>query len=235
VADQVDELYTLPLEEFTTARNELAKRLRDPEIRKLKKPSVSAWAANQLARRREVDVRRLLRAGERLERAQRGLVGGGDQREFSEAQSEERDAVRRLRSEAAEILREAGHPASDATLERLAGTLRAAAGTEEGRSTLREGRLTDDLEPLGFAAVEGLAPRVRGRRSRPRAAAAPPPNRRLEKARAELDAARGEAKATAEASKDADRAAETARRAAERARERLERLEARVQELSRRA
>jgi hypothetical protein len=233
VVDSVDELYALPLEEFTAARNELAKRLGDPEIRKLKKPSVSAWAANQLARRREVDVRRLLRAGERLERAQRGLVGGGDQREFGDAQREERDAVRRLRSEAAEILREGGHPASDATLERLASTLRAAAGTDEGRSTLRDGRLTEDLEPLGFAAVEGLVPRTRDRRARSTAAAKPRPNPRLEKARAELDEARAEADAAAKVSKEADREAEKARRAAERARARVERLEARVQELSR--
>jgi hypothetical protein len=232
VAESVDELYALPLEEFTNARNELATRLGDPEIRKLKKPSVSAWAANQLARRREVDVRRLLRAGERLEKAQRSLVRGGDQREFTEAQSEEREAVRRLRGEAAEILREAGHPASDATLERLAGTLRAAAGTDEGRSTLRDGRLTEDLEPLGFAAVEGLVPRARGRRAKPRPAAAPRPNPRLEKARAELEAARAEADAAAKASKEADRQAEIARRGAERARERVERLEARVNELS---
>jgi hypothetical protein len=234
VAESVDELYSLPLDEFTGARNELAKRLADPEIRKLKKPSVSAWAANQLARRREVDVRRLLRAGERLERAQRGLVGGGDQNEFAEAQREEREAVRRLRSEAADILRDEGHPASDATLERLAATLRAAAGTEEGRNMLREGRLTEDLEPLGFAAVEGLVPRARGRKRAPARVGAPAarPNPRLEKARAELTAARAEADAAEKASRHAEREAEAARRAAERARERVERLEARVQELS---
>jgi hypothetical protein len=232
VADSVDELYALPLEEFTSARNDLAKRLGDPDIRKLKKPSVSAWAANQLARRREVDVRRLLRAGERLEQAQRGLVGGGGQREFADAQSEERDAVRRLRSEAAEILREGGHPASDATLERLAGTLRAAAASKEGRSTLREGRLTEDLEPLGFGVFEGLVPQPRSGRARTRPAAAPRPNPRLEKARAELDAARAEADAAVKASKAAEREAEAARRAADRARERVERLEARVRDLS---
>ena len=167
MADEADDLYALPLEEFTQARNELAKRLEDPSIKELKKPSVSAWAANQLARKREVDVRRLLRAGERLEQAQRGIVGGGDQNAFAEAQQEERDAVRRLRSEAAKLLQESGHPASDATLERLASTLHAAAATEEGRTALRGGRLTEDLEPLGFGALQGVVPKSGGRRAAP--------------------------------------------------------------------
>jgi hypothetical protein len=233
MADEADDLYALPLDEFTRARNELAKRLKDPSIRELKKPSVSAWAANQLARKREVDVRRLLRAGERLEQAQRGIVGGGGQGAFAEAQQEERDAVRRLRGEAAQILQEAGHPASDATLERVAGTLHAAAATEDGRTALRSGRLTEDLEPLGFGAFQGLAPKTAGRRPRPRAAPAPRPNRQLEKARAELAAAREEAEATEKEAKNAEREADRARRAADRAADRLARLEARVKELRR--
>jgi hypothetical protein len=233
MAGEADDLYALPLEEFTRTRNELAKRLKDPSIRELKKPSVSAWAANQLARKREVDVRRLLRAGERLEQAQLGIVGGGNQGAFAEAQQEERDAVRRLRGEAAQILREAGHPASDATLERLAGTLHAAAATEEGRTALRSGRLTEDLEPLGFGAFQGVVPKTAGRRPRPRAAPAPRPSRQLEKARAELAAAREEAEATEKEAKNAEREADRARRAADRAAERVARLESRVNELRR--
>jgi Alanine-zipper, major outer membrane lipoprotein len=235
MAESVDDLYGLPLQEFTPSRNELAKRLGDPEIKKLKKPSVSAWAVNQLARKREVDVRRLLRAGERLEQAQRGLVGGGDQRAFAEAQREERDAVRRLRTEAAEILRDGGHPASDATLERLAATLHAGAATEDGRALLRDGRLTEDLEPLGFGAMVGVKPPPGGARERPKAAPEPRrPNRQLEKAKTELKAAQAEADAATKEAKQAEREADRARRAAERANERVERLQSRVEELTRR-
>jgi hypothetical protein len=233
MADEADDLYALPLEEFTQARNELAKRLKDPSIKELKKPSVSAWAANQLARKREVDVRRLLRAGERLEQAQRGIVGGGDQKAFAEAQQEERDAVRRLRSEAVNLLQESGHPASDATLERLASTLHAAAATEEGRTALRGGRLTEDLEPLGFGALQGVVPKAGGRRVAARPAPKPRPNRQLEKARAELAAAREEAEATEKEAKAAEREADRARRAADRAADRLAKLESRVKELRR--
>ena len=85
VADEVDRLYKLPLEEFTAARNDLAKQLGDASVKQLKKPTVPAWTVNQLARTREVDVRRLLRAGEQLEQAQKQAVEGGDQQAFERA------------------------------------------------------------------------------------------------------------------------------------------------------
>jgi hypothetical protein len=225
VADEVDRLYELPLAEFTTARNALAKELKDPEIRQLKKPSVPAWAVNQLARRREVDMRRLIRAGEALESSQREAVGGGDQKAFERARSDERQAVRKLRSEAAALLGADGHPASDANLERIARTLHAGAATEEGRTALREGRLTEELEPRGFEAFAGVTPappRKRGERARarPRRRADP----RLQKAREEAAEAR-------RAADEAGRAAEKAQREAERARQRAERLEERAEEL----
>ena len=54
---ELDELYGLPLEEFTKARNDLAARLRKAHqaeaaevVHSLKKPSVVAWSANRLAR-----------------------------------------------------------------------------------------------------------------------------------------------------------------------------------------
>ena len=55
--DEVDRLYGLPLEEFTPARNELAKRLRKDgrkaeaaRVGELAKPSLALWTVNQLAR-----------------------------------------------------------------------------------------------------------------------------------------------------------------------------------------
>jgi hypothetical protein len=228
MADELDRLYELPLGEFTSARNTLAKELRDPELRKLKKPSVAAWAVNQLARRREVDMRRLIRAGEKLASSQREAVGGGDAKAFERARRDERDAVRKLRSEAAELLRADGHPASDANLERVAKTLHAGAATEEGRTALREGRLTEELEPRGFEAFEGLtiAPRpARGRKTPERDDA------KLRKSREEAAEARRAADDANARAKEAESAAAKARREAERAVDRAERLEARAREL----
>jgi hypothetical protein len=224
VADEVDRLYELPLEEFTAARNELAKRLGDTSVKQLKKPTVPAWTVNQLARSREVDVRRLLRAGEQLEQAQKLAVEGGDQKAFERAREAERDALRRLRSQAADLLRAGGHPANDSTLERIASTLRAGAATEEGRGLLREGRLGEELEPQGFGALAGV------KRAAPRARKSPDKSR-ARKAHEDADAASAAAEAVAARARDAERELDELRRAAKRAAEKAERLRAKAEEL----
>ena len=58
---------------------------------------------------------------------------------------------------AAEVLEAAGRPATDATRDRIANTLRAAAATAEGREVLKAGRLTEELEQPGFEAFADLA------------------------------------------------------------------------------
>ena len=236
MADELDALYALPLEEFTAARNELAKRLGDPSIKQLQKPTVPAWAVNQLARRREVDVRRLLRAGEQLEEAQKDVVRGGEQKAFERARRDERDAVRRLRAEAAELLRAGGHAASDATLERVAKTLHAAAGSEDGRALLRDGRLTEELEPQGFEAFAALAgsisPRQRSR-SKPSREPSAADRRRAQKAREDAGEARREADLASVRLAEVERELEQARRAAQKAAEKAGSLEAKARELDR--
>ena len=58
-----DELYGLPLDEFTTTRNEHAKQARDAgdreladQIRAMSKPTQAAWLVNQLVRRHAEEV-----------------------------------------------------------------------------------------------------------------------------------------------------------------------------------
>ena len=221
----IEALYGLPLEAFTAARNELARELGDASIKQLKKPTVPAWAVNQLARGREVDVRRLLRAGEQLEQAQKAAVEGGDQRAFARARDAEREALRRLRSQAADLLRAGGHPATDATLERVTRTLHAGAVTEQGRALLREGQLSEELEPQGFGAFAGVKPAV------PRANKKTPDKRAARVARKEADAASKDADAAAAAVRDAEGELDRLRRAAERAATKAERLRAKADEL----
>jgi hypothetical protein len=69
---EVEDLYGLPLDQFTAARNALAKELRDPEIKKLRKPSASAWAVNQVVREQRGEAARFLDA------AARARAGAGD-------------------------------------------------------------------------------------------------------------------------------------------------------------
>ena len=157
MSDEVDALYALPLDEFTAARNALAKKLGSEEIRKLAKPSVPAWAVNQLARRERKRLGELLKSGEAL---QKQVLGGkAGPAALREAQQHERQLVRDLVQRAEGLLKDAGRPATAATLERISETLAAGAQTAEGREALRSGRLTEALEPAGFEALTGLTPR----------------------------------------------------------------------------
>jgi hypothetical protein len=157
----VDQLYGLPLDEFTRARDELARQVRQEgdatragEIKQLRKPSVPAWVVNQLARQRELDMQRLLRAGEQLAGAQVGAMRGESGDTFLEARRDEQRALEALAEGATEILAGAGRGA--AALDRVLATLRAGSLTEDGRALLKSGRLTEELEPPGFEALAGL-------------------------------------------------------------------------------
>jgi hypothetical protein len=160
---EIDELFALPLDDFTAARNALAQRLKKEgdaeaaeQVRALAKPNVAAWAVNQLARSEPDAVRGLLNVGARLRAAQEAALSGERSDALRSAQAEERDTVRDLTRRAEKILREAERAASGPTLERISATLRAAALSEPGRTLLREGRLTGDVEVSGFDALAGL-------------------------------------------------------------------------------
>ena len=158
-------MYGLPLGEFTSARNELAKRLAKEgdrvaaeSVRALAKPSVSVWAINQAARSDKDGVRALLEAGEGLRRAQAALLGqAGGGEALRGAQGTLNAATARLTQSARRALEQADKPAGQAQLDRIEGTLRAAAVSEPARGDLRNGRLTGELEPAGFDALAALA------------------------------------------------------------------------------
>ena len=243
VPDDVDaaleRLYGVPLEEFVSERKSIAAELRASGRReaaalvaRAAKPTVSAWAVNQLTRRNRPAVDELLAAGERLVREQaEALRGGGEA--FEQVQRDERASVRRLVDAAAKILDIAGRPPGSATRERIAATLRAAAVDEEGRELLAKGRLTRDLEPAGFdpiAAMAAMASRSGGAtRARPRqarrGAAAPRPTdgrEQLAHAREVMTAARERARERERASREAERDARAAEKAARVAEEEAE-------------
>jgi hypothetical protein len=182
---ELDDLYGGPLELFTSARNDLARRLRKAgqseaaeRIRALKKPSVPVWTVNQLARRHRKEVDALLAAGERMRRAQEKVFGGSGAEVLREATAAEREAIRRLTQRAQAVLREEGRSASHAVLERIASTLRAAAVDVDAARHLAVGRLSGELDAPGFAAVAELAPPPRATKRRSDATAAVQTRRR---------------------------------------------------------
>src|SRR5947208_1219971 len=160
---EVEGLYGLPLDEFTKARDALA-RARTKEqgkeagaaVKALRKPGVVAWALNQLARRQPEDVEALLEAGARVRRAQTATLEGGDPDELREAAKAEAGEVQALAGQAASILADAGRGGSAAHEERLAATLRAAAVDLEAGDLLRRGVLTAELSPAGFGFGVGI-------------------------------------------------------------------------------
>ena len=101
VDEELDRLYGLPLEEFTAARDDLSKRvraagLRDQadEIKALRKPPVSAWAVNQLARASTATTsRRSHRPASRLAKAQAEALSSGGRERFAAARDEHAAAL----------------------------------------------------------------------------------------------------------------------------------------------
>jgi hypothetical protein len=216
---ETDDLFGLPLEEFTAARNALAKT--QPEAKSIPKPTVPAWTVNQLARREPKLVRRLAESGEAQFRA---LQKSGSAQELRDAQVEERKAVAELVRKAAGVLEESGRSAAQPMLDRIAATLTAGAQTPEGREALTAGRLTEELEPAGFGALAGLGP-IEPRSSGDGAGekkARDDRRRRLREAQAEVKELDARAR---EAEREADRAeaaATKARAAATKARARAD-------------
>ena len=232
-----EDLYGLPLEEFTPARDALAKELRAAgrkdeaaEVKSLRKPTAAAWALNRAARDHPEAVERLRAAGADLRAAQQEAMSGdaGRMREASRVLSDEIDRVAEL---AAAALRAAGRPVSAAQQEKLAATLRTAAIDDAAGDALARGVLVDDLEATGFSLLGAPS----GDASAPARRPAPKPTMDGEGARSLPGAERPTRKPTA--SKEQLEAVEAARRelrrceaeaemAATKARRRAERAEA---------
>jgi hypothetical protein len=153
----LDRLYGLPLDGFVAARDEAARLLRQDgqtepaaEVAALRKPSVSAWAVNQLARRHAARLGELLERGQRLRTAHRAALAGRGASGLAAAGKAERSVVAELVELAAGELEAAGRAPSPAVRERIGNTLHAAAQDPAAAALVRRGRLTRDLDPSGF-------------------------------------------------------------------------------------
>jgi len=154
--DEVDELFKLPLAEFTDARNELAKRLKQSGrandanlVKTLTKPSVSAWTVNQLYWNHRDEFEALLAAGQRVREAQVSRSASRLQ-EMRAALDARREALVELSDLATSLLREAGSNPSLETIRRVTTTLEALSALADGPTL---GRLTQDVDPPGFESL----------------------------------------------------------------------------------
>jgi hypothetical protein len=216
----MDDLFGLPLDDFVGARNAAAKELRgagrseeSEVVKSLPKPTLTAWAVNQLARRDAEDLGRLLQVRDELKHS----TTGSELRSLSQ---ERRALTNRLLNAARVALSEAGHPATPTQLERVHRTLEGG-GTEEERNLLLSGRLSRELEPAGLEMLLADLPDAVDDDAEARRAEA---KRLVEELAARALEAEDEAVRLERDAERASRAAETAAREASEARRRANEL-----------
>ena len=210
LADPHD-LYGLPLDQFVSERGALAKSLRGEgrreqaaEVAGLRKPSVAAWAVNQLVRTQCDAVAALFEAGDQLQRAESELLAGrGDAAALRKAAERERAAVDQLAQAARGLLSSQGHELAQSMLDRVSATLHAAAVDEGARALVRDGCLASEPRHVGFGASV--------------ATGAPTPAERAPARKAKADSRRVAEKAESGARRVAEKAESGARRVAEKA------------------
>jgi hypothetical protein len=140
-----EDLYGLPPDEFTAARDDAAKQASDPTLKKaiktLRKPTGSAHTVNHLVREHPNDIDELLDLGDELRSAMTG--DKGDVRRLTE---QRRDLISSL--VAADL------PA--AVRDDVTATLEAATADPELGAAVRSGRLVKPLRYAGFGAMPDL-------------------------------------------------------------------------------
>jgi hypothetical protein len=188
--ETADELYDLDPTDFTVARDALAKRLKAEGdaatatgVKALRRPSVGAWAVNQVARTRPELVERVVEAGRMIAAA----LESGDRAALRAATAARRDAVRAAARAALDL-------AGDQHRDEVTDSFEAAATDDASAALVTAGRLAKGLRPTAVFAPLGDVDLAPDRSEQPPAPAVDT---------AELDAARGRARA---ADKDVERA-----------------------------
>jgi hypothetical protein len=211
VTEATRELYALPPEEFTAARDRLAGELKEAgkadeaaSIKKLRKPSIVAWAVNAAARGRPEEVEALREAGQALRRAQRKALSGGGGDDLRRATDERRALIQTLAEAGVAAIGARGATHRDA----IAATLDAASVDDELGARLQAGILEKEARPTaGFGAIEGFEVLQGGGADEDEQVDEDPAEVRRERAR--------EARAAEQRAANAERAADKAHRRAE--------------------
>lgn len=229
--DRIAQLFQLPLDQFTLARNALAKEAgpRAAEIKALEKPNAAAWAVNQLFWRERAIYDELIEASTALRAAYRDQLAGQSP-DVRGAEATHKAAVKRATQSARALVEADGGKASDAVMDAVRETLDILPSPEP------PGRLTRPLKRTGFEALEGFTiaarPRPAPTRLEPRAVGTAKPKatdsekHAREAAERERDMTRERLRFAEATERETEEALERARRGVERAvrsRERIQR------------
>jgi hypothetical protein len=123
------------------------------EVKKLRRPSIVAWAVNVASRERPEDVAALREAGRELRRAQRKALSGGGGEDLRRATDDRRALIQTLADAGVEAIGARGGAHRDA----IAETFDAASVDDELGQRLQAGILDREARPTaGFGAIEGF-------------------------------------------------------------------------------
>jgi hypothetical protein len=151
----LDELYKLPPDQFTAARNALAKTLTGEaarEVKALKKPNAVAWSVNQLFWKARPFYDALMKAGRALRDAQLGALKG-KKTDVRTATEKHRDALAHAVKRAEDLAHLSKvHPNAD-QLSRMLDALSLAP-----EPAANAGHFSDVVQPSGFDALAGVTP-----------------------------------------------------------------------------
>lgn len=156
--DDIDALYQIAPGEFTAARNALAKTkgAAGAGIKTLEKPTLPAWAVNQVYWHDRTIFDALIKASVAMRQAHVHVISGRSA-DVGGAEHAHAAAIKTALQSARKHIESAGEKATPATIDAISETLQALP-TED-----TPGRLTKPLKPMGFGALMGMGiPVVQG-------------------------------------------------------------------------
>ncbi|WP_432479819.1 hypothetical protein [Nocardioides sp. GXQ0305] len=149
-----DELYALPLGEFTPARDARAKELKGTElaapVKALKKPSLAAWVVNLLVRRDAGQVTQVLDLGTALREAAAGMEG----EELRSLTRQRRQLTAAVTTGARSLAAGEGVRVTQAVADQVEATLTAAMVDPRCAEAVRSGLLVTALSSTGVDEVD---------------------------------------------------------------------------------
>lgn len=151
-----DDLYGLPLAEFTPARDAKAKELKAAksplatEVKALKKPSTAAWVVDLLVRRESAQVEQVLNVGAALREAQAAMSAS----ELRALTKQRRQVTAAVTQQARRLARDEGLKVTEAVAEQVEATLTAAMVDEDCGRAVRSGLLVAALRTTGIEPLD---------------------------------------------------------------------------------
>ncbi|TDK26688.1 hypothetical protein E2F48_05755 [Arthrobacter crusticola] len=157
LASAAAELYALPLDEFTRARDDRAKEAAaagDKDLggalRKLRKASTAAWLVNLLVDRQREEIEQVLALGESLREAQETT----DRARLHALGQQRQRLLAGIARQSLNLAAGLGHPVGVSALPEVEGTLRAAMTDPGAAAAVLTGRLVRPLQVSGWEPVD---------------------------------------------------------------------------------